>query len=454
MCFGKLLPPLLSCALVVSPARASEYVEKLKESASVEIEKSETDALFKQAELSQKYVAALKALEERVRSTGDLDAVIRVREEAESITKSGEATSHGDKGITDLREKYIVARSAIMKEANSARMKVVESLTRAVREKETALTKAGQVDEALAIRKEGEQMLLELSAGLGNEGVEFAEDSRATQATELTELKKINVPTTAPVLFEKPFEIKGTWLESMTLPPLKQRITEQVTLGDRGKKKWPTIVLPKGTVWSGRDTRIFSSAAFIVATKSSFDRLSFLGDLASDFYFVNCSFDESTLNRGGGWWGWDQASKYYLENCVVSNSLATAWNVVDNGFRVRTSVFEKVELPTISFKDKEPANYLNHPWFKFENCRFVGCKVPSSFVLATRDCIFQDCVFVDDPGLKEGKKPIDVVIYVAPGGRYDISKLPKNVTIIRRPDTEWKGGIIPTAQALRDMMAF
>ncbi|WAC21373.1 hypothetical protein OVA24_08235 [Luteolibacter sp. SL250] len=448
------MPPLLSCALVVLPVHAGEFVDKLRESASLEIEKSETDALFRQAELSQKYVAALKSLEERVRTTGDLDAIIRVREEADSITKSGEVTSHGDKGITDLREKYIAARTVIMKDADTARGKVVESLTRAIREKEAALTKAGQVDEALAVRKEGEQMLLELSAGTQNQGVEFEEDARATGPTELKELKEINVPTTAPALFEKPFSIKGTWLESMTLPPLKQRISEQVVLGDRGKKKWPTIVLPKGTVWSGRDTRIFSSAAYIVATKSSFERLKFLGDLASDSYFVNCSFDECTLNRGGGWWGWDQASKYYLENCVVGKSLASAWNVVDNGFRVRTSVFEKVELPTVSFKEKEPANYLNHPWFRFENCRFVGCKVPSSFVLVTRDCIFQDCVFVDDEGLKEGQKPIDVVIYVGPGGRYDISKLPKNVTITRKPDTEWKGGTIPTAQALRDMMAF
>ena|GEM_PF-4972727 len=454
MYFGKLFPPLLSCALLVLPARASEFVEKLKESAAVEIEKSETDALFRQAELSQRYVAALKALEEKVRATGDLDALIRVREEADAITKSGEVTSHGDKGITELREKYIAARGVIMKDANAARSRVVDALTKSIREKEAALTKAGQVDEALAIRKEGEQMLLELSSGMGNDGVEFAEDSRATGPTELKELKKINVPATAPALFEKPFSIKGTWLESMTLPPLKQRISEQVVIGDRGKKKWPTVVLPKGTVWSGRDTRIFSSGGHIVATKSSFERLRFVGDLACDTFFVNCSFDQCTLNRGGGWWGWDHAAKYYLENCVVSNSLASAWNVGDNGFRVRTSVFEKAEMPTVSFKDKEPAKYLNHPWFKFENCRFVGCKVPSSFVLVTRDCIFQDCIFVDDPGLKEGQKPIDVIIYVGPGGRYDISKLPKNVTITRKPDTEWKGETIPTAQALRDMMGF
>jgi hypothetical protein len=38
------------------PAIGDEFLDKLKESASNEIEKSETDALFKQAELSQRYV--------------------------------------------------------------------------------------------------------------------------------------------------------------------------------------------------------------------------------------------------------------------------------------------------------------------------------------------------------------------------------------------------------------
>ncbi|HVJ46072.1 MAG TPA: hypothetical protein VM511_06780 [Luteolibacter sp.] len=450
----KFSPLLFSWLLGLSVGLAGEFTDKLQESASKEIEKSETDALFKQAELSQKYVAALKSLEEKLKGAGDLDAIIRVREESDSITKSGQITSHADKALVELREKYITARTTITKDADAARTKVVESVTKAIRDKETALTKAGQVDEALALRKEGESILLELSAGLNSTSVEFGDDPRSTAATELTELKKIKVPETAPALFPTPFSIKGTWLESMTLPPLKQRISEQIVIGDRGKKAWPTIVIPKGTVWSGKDTNIFSSAGYIVATKASFDRLRFLGDLASDSYFVNCSFDECAFNYGGGWWGWDQASKFYFENCVVSKYLAQNWNVVDVGCRARNSVFEKIELPSVSFRDKEPAKYLNHSWFKFENCRFVDCKVPSTFVLMTRDCVFQNCTFFDDPKIKEGTKPIEVVVYLTPGGRYDISKLPKNVTITRKADTERKGDPVPTAQALRDMMGF
>ncbi|MBX3739471.1 MAG: hypothetical protein KF712_00665 [Akkermansiaceae bacterium] len=435
------------------PAQASEFVEKLKESASAEIEKSETDALFKQAELSQRYVAALKTLEEKVRATGDLEALIRVREEAESITKSGQTTSHADKGIADLREKYIAARDVIMKDANAARAKVVESLAKTIREKQATLTKAGQVDEALAVRKEGEQMLLELSAGMQSQGVEFEEDSRSTGPVELKDLPKIEIPSVTPPLVEKPFALKGRWLESMTVPPLKQRISDGVMIGERNKGQWANIIVPKGTVWSGK-TNILTNWGTIVATKATFDGLSFLGDHACKSFYLNCWINDCGFNKGGWWYGGDQATKFYFENCIVTNRLALAWNVVDVGFRARACVFEKVDLPPISFRDREPANYLNHPWFRFENCRFVDCKVPSSFVLVTRNCIFQNCIFVDDQGLKEGQKPIEVVIYQGPGGRYDISKLPKNVTITRKPDTEWKGETIPTAQALRDMMGF
>lgn len=454
MLLGKFVPPLLAFALAASSVRAGEFVETLKESASAEIEKSETQALFNQAELSQKYVAALKVLEEKLKSTGDLDAIIRVREEVDSVTKSGEVTSHPDQAIAELRGRYIAAREVIMKDANAARTKVVESLTRAIREKEAALTKAGQVDEALAIRKEGEQLLLELSSGMQSQSVAFEEDSRGTGPVELKELEKIDVPSVSPPLVEKPFALKGRWLESMTLPPLKQRISDEVMIGERTKKKWANVILPKGTVWSGKNTRILTNWGFIVATKSSFEGLNFIGDHACRSFFLNCSFDDCGFNKGGWWYGGDQATKFYFENCIVSNRLAMAWNVVDVGFRARSSVFEKIELPPISFRDREPANYLNHPWFRFENCRFVNCKVPSSFVLVTRNCIFQNCVFVDDPKLQEVQRPIDVTIYQDPGGRYEITKLPKNVTITRKPDTEWKGETIPTAQALRDMMGF
>jgi hypothetical protein len=399
-------------------------------------------------------MSPLKGLEAKLTTSGDLDAIIRVREEIESITKSGEVTNHQDPAITVLRDKYAAARNAIMKDANDARAKVTDAMSRTLKDRESALTKSGQVEQALAVRKEGEHMLLEFSAGMQSASVEFVEDPRETASIEPRELKKITVPTTAPPLFEKPFGIKGTWLESMSLPPLKQRISEKIVIGNRGQKKWPTIVIPKGTVWSGRDTEIFSSAGYIIATKGSFEKLKFLGDLASDSYFINCSFDECAFNKAGGWFGWDQATKFYFENCVVSKRLALKWYYVDVGFRARTSVFEKIDLPVVSFGEKEPADYLNHPWFKFENCRFVDCKVPASFVLATRDCIFQNCVFVDDPNLKQGSKPLEVVAYVTPGGRYDISKLPKNLTISRKQDTERKGDPIPTAQALRDMMGF
>lgn len=454
MSFGKLLPPLLSCALLVSPAIADEFTEKLKESAMREIEKSETDALFKQAELSQRYVGALKVLEARLTAAGDLDAIIRVREEAESVTKSGEPTAHADASIVELRDKYVLARNLITKEANDARTRVVDAIGRSVKEKESALTKAGQVEEALSMRKDGEQLLLELSSGMQNQAVEFSDDPRATAGVETSDLRKVEIPNETPPLFEKPFSIKGRWLESMTLPPLKQRVSEKIAIGDRGEKKWPLIVIPKGSVWSGKDTAIAVGAGRIVATKSSFQGFKFYGDLACNQYFINCLFDDCGFAKGGNWYGWDQAAKFYFENCVVTNHLSVGWNITDHGVRAENSVFEKIDLPTIVFHKQDPANYVNHAWMKFSNCRFVNCKVPSSFAAITRDCVFQDCTFVDDPKFQGGTKPFEVVLYLTPGSRWNITKAPATLTFTRKPDTEWKGQPLPAAQALKDMMGF
>lgn len=439
---------------MASPILADDFIDTLNESASAEIEKSETDALQKQADLSKKYIAALKGLEEKFKSAGDLDAIIRVRAEADSIAKSGEVTSHADKSITELREKYLAARKGILTDANAARQKVVETLTKAIREKEAALTKGGQVEQALALRKAGEELLLELSAGMASDNVEFGDDPRADQDLEAKELVLVEVPGDSPPLFEKPFSIKGQWIESMTLPVLKQRVSETISIGNQKEGKRPTVVIPKGSVWSGKEATVMVSAGKLIATKSSFQDLRFLGDLASTQYYSNCLFQDCGFSKGGNRIGGEQAAKIYFGNCVVTGGLAKKWNIRHTGYRGQGSVFEKIDLPEVSFEGRDPARYLNHPWVKFANCRFVNCKVPASFAAITRDCIFENCEFIDDPKFEGGTRPFEVVLYLTSNSRWNVSKAPATLTFTRKPDTERKGDPIPKAQALKDMMGF
>ncbi len=429
----------------------------MRKSVMEQVETLETESLFKQAELANKYVAALDALEKRIAATGDLDAVMHVREEKGAVQKDGTTTSHQDKPLVELRGKYDAASKAISDERSAARGRIAAELARKIKDQEAALTKAGSVDAAIALRKDGEALLLELSAGGSSDLVEASADPRETSGPDLAPLKAITIPDDKPPLKDAPFSIKGRWLENMTVPVMKQRVSGWTILGDRGgPKAWITVVVPPGTVWSGSQGAGFElSAGKVIATRAKFADLSLVGDLACNYYFLNCDFTNCGFNKGGVWYGWDQATKFYFENCIIRKRFNQSMNFTDLGFRAQTSVFEDVEFPSFDFRKKEPADQVNHTWLRISNCRFTGCQIPLSVLLLTRDCIFENCTFVPDGdkvNTEPLKKPVEVVIYQN-NCRNRIQKLPENVKLTLKPDTDWKGGAIPTAASLLSLMA-
>jgi len=40
-----------------------------------------------------------------------------------------------------------------------------------------------------------------------------------------------------------------------------------------------------------------------------------------------------------------------------------------------------------------PVGNDQNEWMQIENCRFVHCKVPESFLLMTENCVFDGCTF-------------------------------------------------------------
>lgn len=156
---------VLALLAALSPCLASgaDMAGKLREAYQTELETVETDALFKEVELARKYIAALEHLEQKLAAAGDLDAIVRVREEREAVEKSSGTTSHEDKSLVELREKYLTARKSIHDETGAARRKITRDFTLKLQELETELTKAGDVETAITLRKERERLLLELA---------------------------------------------------------------------------------------------------------------------------------------------------------------------------------------------------------------------------------------------------------------------------------------------------
>lgn len=449
MSFARCALGLLVAMTMTSPvAFGNEILGSLREAAKTEIETAETDALFKEVELSKKYLAALAALETKLAAEGNLEAIVHLRQEREAVEKGQPSTTYPDKPLAELRDKYGVALKAIRDELAAARAKTVAAVTPKIREQESLLTKAGKVAEAVALRQEGERMVQELATGIAPP---IPEETSPAVSPALLPLKAIDLPTDKPPLVEKPFSIKGRWLESLTTPAGRQRISEPIIMGDRGKKAWISVVIPPGSHWTGsKGQYIELSAGKVLASKSRFEEIFMAPDLACNFYFLNCAFDGCGFGKGGVWYGWDHAGKFYFENCIISKRFGKDMNIVDTGYRVQTSVFENIEFTPFRFRKKEPADYVNQPWLRIVNSRFVDCQVPVSVLLLTRDCIFENCTFVndlEDANQEPFNKAIETVIYTR-GCKSRITKMHEKVTLTERPDTELKGGVVPTAASL------
>lgn len=443
---------------------AQHSAADLAQTARTAIETADTEAIFQKADLGKKYATALEGLEKKFRSEGDLDAVLRVREEREEVLKSGTTTAHTDKALVDLRAKYTSALAAIDQAQSAAHTKAMEQFRASLRGSESALVKDGKVEEAVALRQEGALLLEELdglaktaqapAANTAAANADWQEDPRSRQRTDLKELPEMEIPSERPEEFDKAFLQKDRWLESITVPQVRQRVRENVVIGDRGKQAWPLVVVAPGSHWAGAgNTTIELSAGKIVAETGRFEKLIFLADLDCQYFFTRCIFDDCRFDKGGIWYGFEQAGKFYFKECLVRGAFSgNSINVVDHGFRAERTVFENVKFPNMLFRDKQPADYLNHRWLRLVHCRFVGCTLPLSFLSLTHECLFENCTFIDDPkpakpGEEKVLKPIHLVIYVK-DCRSRLGRLPENVTLEERPASDYQGPAIPTAAEL------
>jgi len=441
-------PLLVALAL----SAAGDPIADIRKAAQTVVENADTTATFKKQELAKKYATALDALEKKLTGAGDLDGVLHVREERAEVLKTGNTTAHADKALVELRDKYRKSIDGIDAGITEAKGKAVEAIRKSLRDQESALTKSGKVDEALALRKQGEQLLLEFGGGAE---VGFQEDPRTTQKSEVKGLEPVTLPAEKPAVKDNPFANKDRWLESLTVPAAKQKIRQGIVIGDRAKKAWPVVAVTPGSHWDGGDSGYVEvSAGNFVTEKSRYQDVRFYTDLACHAYFTRCLLEDCRFDKGGVWYGSEQAGKFYFKESVVRGGTfsAKSINVVDHGFRAENTVFEDVEMPHMLFRKKQPADYLNHKWLRFVNCRFTGCTVPVTFLYLTRDCVFEKCTFVDSPPSAKPdeevvSKPFEIVIYTTACKSKDLT-LPDKFKLVDRPASSLQGASIPTADEL------
>ena len=448
---------LLAGMMISSSATAQDVLDHLRKAGEAEVAMAEAEGKLKKMDLAQKYSAALGNLEKSLTAAGQLDPIVHLREEQESVKKTGDPTAYDDKPLVELRGRYLKSRGEIDAATKAMRGQIVEGMGKKIREQESALTKAGKVEEALNLRKDGEQLLLQLSGGAAGDSIAFADDPRAKASPTLNALDIIKLPPDSPALADNPFAAKGDWLASMTVPLVKQKIREPIVVGNREKNTWATVVVSPHSIWSGAERgKIHLAAGTFIATKSRFETLQLGADHANRFYFANCAFTNCKFPKVG-WWhdGGYFFAKHYFENCYIKGSYADNLTVQTNGIRADTCVFEDVEFPTIRYQKHQPADFVNDKWLRIVNSRFVKCKLPLSFLLLTRDCVFENCVISEDIDRgddDEITKPIQIDMYVS-NTQIRVNKLPPAVTLNQKKYSDLKGVTIPTAASLTELMA-
>lgn len=209
---------------------------------------------------------------------------------------------------------------------------------------------------------------------------------------------------------------KTEWTGPMTIPAGTYHPLRRIDIGAPGKNN-PTLQNDeqRGDVTSQPGAR-FENVRFHLregswkAAGGFFRDVKISADLggsfeASDSLFQNCRFVKE-----GGWYVAYFSSKWQFTNCVLVGSFMQHWKILDVGMKLEGCTLIDVDLVPLIFKE-DAGKEVSRDWLSIKNCRFINCRVPESFALATQGCVFEKCSFGGAEEKLLVKTPLKAVIY-------------------------------------------
>ncbi|TLD72198.1 hypothetical protein FEM03_02250 [Phragmitibacter flavus] len=347
------------------------------------------------ADLFDKYAAALEREVANYRQGGDLQNLLAVTKEQESAREQRETTDADAPVLAPYRKtlgetlsKYELTVESTVKGIDANTVTSLSALR-------TQLTQAGNVEAAVAV---DEQI----------KAIEGAVEGGKPEASSLLVVDG-KVPDASLFKSEDP------WVGNFTLEPKRYLLRERMVLGRQGKKEEPQRSYP-GKVLSPKGCRfekgeIFIDEGFLKAEGTHFKDMALRVDLGGEFEARDSLFEETSVGKGGAWFVDYFSSKWVFDNCVFTGSFVREWKVGNVGVKVNNCTFYGVEFSGIGYRE-DAGDEVKRPWMQITNCLFVNCKIPESFLLATRDCMFVDCEFLETDGEMKIKTPIKTRIFV------------------------------------------
>jgi serine/threonine protein kinase len=225
-----------------------------------------------------------------------------------------------------------------------------------------------------------------------------------------------NQVSTVPEMRE-PLLHKVEWIGKLTIPAGTYHPLRRIDIGAPGKKD-PKAQYDeqRGEVTSLPGMRI-ETARFHLregswqATGGRFQDIRITADLGGSFEARDSVFQDCSFVKEGPWGTAYFSSRWQFTNCVLQGSFMQGWKIGEVGMKLNACTLFDLDLGPLLFREDAGVE-TTKDWLSIHNCRFINCRVPESFALATKNCVFEKCTFGGPEEKLLVKSPLHAVIYV------------------------------------------
>lgn len=411
--------------LFLPAAQSGEISELLEYRKAFQAALFEVDVLTQEEakRLKEQYKEALKRQEKELQEKGDLKGILSLRAEIDTLATEAIPAARPDPDpAAQFREVYLDSLKEIEAGRIEKRKEKAATYETLLAKLVLSLTMAGRVDDALAVQTEIDSLptIVETSStGVNGSG----------NPSEIVRI--IQPPKEWPAVATNPFE-NTPWKESLTVGPGIYRLRNSISIGGHGKG---TLVhLAPGGEYSRSEGKFHVWGGRLWAEGCSFREIPFRADHTGGVLFIDCYLSDCTVREDGPWYGkGNYDSIWSFENCRIDGSMVSGGiNINYFGICMTRCSLSRVELPPIWYRESEPVSRRDDKWLTIEQCRFEKCKVPITFLIATKNCVFIDCRFEDEDREQAFKEPIESVFYTS-NSTNAIRKAPATVTLTEKP---------------------
>ncbi len=167
----------------------------------------------------------------------------------------------------------------------------------------------------------------------------------------------------------------------------------------------------------------------------------------------NSIFEACEFNKKGTWFIPWYSTKWTFVNCVFSRQFISGWKPVDVGAQVRRCTFYGVKFDKIPYKE-DAAEEVKRYWMTIQNCRFVECQIPESLLIATRDCVFENCTFGEPEPSIPMKSPMVLRAYSTEPGIKIATGPNRTVEVLEASKIPNPAGAVLKHQRVQSVISF